>query len=258
MRRLGIEWELQLPAYTTASAIPDPSHICKLHHSSWQRPSFSIVFPQKLQWKHSVPRAADAASYRGLSLRVLLIREVRSRRPRVRGESPERVGAQERDAQPSSQDAGSARLVRPRQATARSPSTECGLSAGVSYPRSMAPGSQPRGAGTTLPAILPCPSLKCGAWIPKAGGACRIRCTGALREILRKVHGPSGRWAAPERCSWEPPGGVLAGKRLPGPRWGRTGSLVGHLSAPPGHLEKITRSLCSSGFFPSVAGPGTV
>ena len=35
--RLGVELELQLPAYTTATATPDPSHICSLHHSSWQR-----------------------------------------------------------------------------------------------------------------------------------------------------------------------------------------------------------------------------
>ena len=28
--RLGIESELQLPAYTTATAMPDPSHICDL------------------------------------------------------------------------------------------------------------------------------------------------------------------------------------------------------------------------------------
>ena len=32
--RLGVELELQLPAYTTAGQ--DPSHICKLHHSSLQ------------------------------------------------------------------------------------------------------------------------------------------------------------------------------------------------------------------------------
>ena len=33
--RLGVELELQLPAYATATAMPDPSHICDLHHSSW-------------------------------------------------------------------------------------------------------------------------------------------------------------------------------------------------------------------------------
>jgi len=34
--RLGVEWELQLPAYTTAIATLDPSHVCDLHHSSRQ------------------------------------------------------------------------------------------------------------------------------------------------------------------------------------------------------------------------------
>jgi len=34
--RLGVELELQLSAYTTATAMPDLSCICDLHHSSWQ------------------------------------------------------------------------------------------------------------------------------------------------------------------------------------------------------------------------------
>ena len=34
--RLGAESELQLPAYTTATAAPDLSRICYLHPSSWQ------------------------------------------------------------------------------------------------------------------------------------------------------------------------------------------------------------------------------
>ena len=36
--RLGVESELLLPAYTTATATPDPSHICDpyLHYSSQQ------------------------------------------------------------------------------------------------------------------------------------------------------------------------------------------------------------------------------
>ena len=33
---LGVQSELLLPAYTTATATPDPSHVCDLHHSSWQ------------------------------------------------------------------------------------------------------------------------------------------------------------------------------------------------------------------------------
>ena len=35
--RLGVKSELYLQAYTTATATLDPSHICKLHHSLWQR-----------------------------------------------------------------------------------------------------------------------------------------------------------------------------------------------------------------------------
>ena len=34
--RLGVKSELQLLAYTTATATRDPSCICDLHHSSWQ------------------------------------------------------------------------------------------------------------------------------------------------------------------------------------------------------------------------------
>ena len=33
--RLGAESELQLPAYTTATAMLNLSCICDLHHSSW-------------------------------------------------------------------------------------------------------------------------------------------------------------------------------------------------------------------------------
>ena len=34
--RLGVEVELQLLAYITATAMPDLSHICNLRHSSWR------------------------------------------------------------------------------------------------------------------------------------------------------------------------------------------------------------------------------
>ena len=34
--RLRVKLEVQLLAYTTATATPDPSHVCTLHHSSWQ------------------------------------------------------------------------------------------------------------------------------------------------------------------------------------------------------------------------------
>ena len=35
--RLGVEMELQLPAYITATAARGPSHVCDLYHSSQQR-----------------------------------------------------------------------------------------------------------------------------------------------------------------------------------------------------------------------------
>ena len=34
--RLEVESEQQLPAYTTATAMPDASHVCDLHHNSQQ------------------------------------------------------------------------------------------------------------------------------------------------------------------------------------------------------------------------------
>ena len=34
--RLGVESEIQMLVYTTATATQDPSCICELHHSSWQ------------------------------------------------------------------------------------------------------------------------------------------------------------------------------------------------------------------------------
>ena len=35
--RLGVNSELQLPAYSTATATQDPSYVCNLHHSSQPR-----------------------------------------------------------------------------------------------------------------------------------------------------------------------------------------------------------------------------
>ena len=35
--RLEVQSELQLGACATATAMPDPSHVCHLHHRSWQR-----------------------------------------------------------------------------------------------------------------------------------------------------------------------------------------------------------------------------
>ena len=40
---LGVVPELQLLAYTTAIATPDPSCVCDLHHSLWQRRIFNLL-----------------------------------------------------------------------------------------------------------------------------------------------------------------------------------------------------------------------
>ena len=34
---LGVKSELKINAYTTATVVWDPNHICNLHHCSWQR-----------------------------------------------------------------------------------------------------------------------------------------------------------------------------------------------------------------------------
>ena len=41
--RLGVESELQLSACTTATAMPDLSCVCNLHHSSWQRQMLNLL-----------------------------------------------------------------------------------------------------------------------------------------------------------------------------------------------------------------------
>ena len=62
--RLWVKSELQLPAYTTATARSDLSHICDLHHSSWQRqilnplseardPTLNLTVPSRVS--HSAP-----------------------------------------------------------------------------------------------------------------------------------------------------------------------------------------------------------
>ena len=38
---LGVDLELLLLAYARGTAMPGPSHVCDLHHSSWQCQSFN-------------------------------------------------------------------------------------------------------------------------------------------------------------------------------------------------------------------------
>ena len=51
---LGVELELQLKAYATATLTQDLSRICDLHHSMWQR---WILNPlsQARDWTHILP-----------------------------------------------------------------------------------------------------------------------------------------------------------------------------------------------------------
>ena len=40
--RLGVQLELQLPAYATGTAMQDLRCVCDLHHSSWQHQSLNL------------------------------------------------------------------------------------------------------------------------------------------------------------------------------------------------------------------------
>ena len=58
---LGAESELQLLAYTIATAMPYLSHVCELHHSSWQ---CLILNPLSESWDRScVPKDTSQICY---------------------------------------------------------------------------------------------------------------------------------------------------------------------------------------------------
>ena len=48
----GVQSELQLPTYPIATATPDPSHICGLHHSSQQRQLLNPLNKGRDQTRH--------------------------------------------------------------------------------------------------------------------------------------------------------------------------------------------------------------
>ena len=50
--RLGVELELLLLAYTTATPMQDPSHVCDLHHSSWQPRIINPLSEARVQNPH--------------------------------------------------------------------------------------------------------------------------------------------------------------------------------------------------------------
>ena len=51
--RLGVELELQLPAYATATAMQNPSHVCDLHHSSQQHQILNPLSEAR-DWTHNL------------------------------------------------------------------------------------------------------------------------------------------------------------------------------------------------------------
>ena len=48
--RLGVESELQLPATAVATATPNLSHVCDLHHSSWQHWILNLLSEARASW----------------------------------------------------------------------------------------------------------------------------------------------------------------------------------------------------------------
>ena len=51
--RLGVQLELYLPANTTATAMPDLSHVCNLHHSSKQHWILNPLSKAR-DWNHNL------------------------------------------------------------------------------------------------------------------------------------------------------------------------------------------------------------
>ena len=51
--RLGVQSELQLPAYTTATATPDSSHVCNIHHSSQEHQILNPLSEAR-DWSHNL------------------------------------------------------------------------------------------------------------------------------------------------------------------------------------------------------------
>ena len=75
--RLGVELELQLPAYTTAAAIAtqDPSHVCNLCHGSWQREIFNPLNTARDQTRvlMDTSRIRDHGATIGTPKQIILI-----------------------------------------------------------------------------------------------------------------------------------------------------------------------------------------
>ena len=71
--RLGVEVELQLLAYTTATAIQDLSQVCKLHHSSQQREILNLMSKGLNLHLHRCQSDSFPLSHAGNSKAVIII-----------------------------------------------------------------------------------------------------------------------------------------------------------------------------------------
>ena len=69
--RLGAKLELQLPAFATATAMPDPSHAYNLHHSSWQHRILNLLSGARDQPKTSWMQVRSVTTEPQWELQVL-------------------------------------------------------------------------------------------------------------------------------------------------------------------------------------------
>ena len=60
--RLGVQSELQLSAYATATATLGPSHLFDLHHSSWQCQIFNTLSEAR-GWTHNLMAPSQSDSF---------------------------------------------------------------------------------------------------------------------------------------------------------------------------------------------------
>ena len=72
--RLGVQSELQLPAYTTATATPGPSRVCDLHHSS--QPGIKPAASWFLDCFHCTTKGTPTTKYSKAPRKQLIPRKI--------------------------------------------------------------------------------------------------------------------------------------------------------------------------------------
>ena len=76
--RLGVETELQLLTYATAAETPVMSHVCDLHHSSWQHRIHNPLMEARDQicLLMDTSRVHNPLSHNGNSLKSLFLHTI--------------------------------------------------------------------------------------------------------------------------------------------------------------------------------------